>query len=143
MLRRTPRSPPTEQLVHDTTLFRSEEEQSEIDGGVLGDPFGSEDRPRKFYVDGVEVRVLSKRVQYLGPDGKLLTESLRSYAKKTLQKDYKTLDEFLRRWGEAEKKQVIIEALESLGVSLDGLRDEVKNGEIGRAACRERVCQYV
>src|SRR3546814_9145088 len=52
-----------------------------------------------------------------------------SYAKKTLQKDYKTLDEFLRRWGEAEKKQVIIEELESLGVSLDGLRDEVKNGD--------------
>ncbi|QSR21044.1 EcoAI/FtnUII family type I restriction enzme subunit R [Hyphomonas sp. KY3] len=106
-----------------------EEEQSEIDGGVLGDPFGGEDRPRKFYVDGVEVRVLSKRVQYLGPDGKLITESLRSYAKKTLQKDYKTLDEFLRRWDEAEKKQAIIEELESLGVSLDGLRDEVKNGD--------------
>ncbi len=106
-----------------------EDAQSDVDGGVLGDSFGDEDRPRKFYVDGVEVRVLSKRVQYLGPDGKLITESLRSYAKKTLQKDYKTLDEFLRRWGEAEKKQTIIEELESLGLSLNGLRDEVKNGD--------------
>ena len=114
-----------------TTTFGEfgEEEQSEVEGGILGYPFGGEDRPRKFYVDGVEVRVLSKRVQYLGPDGKLITELLRSYAKKTLQKDYKTLDEFLRRWGEAEKKQAIIEELESLGVSLDGLRDEVKNGD--------------
>lgn len=106
-----------------------EEEQPEITGGVLGDPFGDDARPRKFYVDGVQVTVLSKRVQYLGPDGKLITESLRSYAKKTLRKDYKTLDEFLQRWGDAEKKQAIIEELEMLGVSLDGLRDEVKNGD--------------
>jgi type I restriction enzyme, R subunit len=126
-----PPVPPEERDDATTTTFGEfgEEEPSEAEGGVLGDPFGGEDRPRKFYVDGVEVRVLSKRVQYLGPDGKLITESLRSYAKKTLQKDYKTLDEFLRRWGEAEKKQAIIEELEALGVSLDGLRDEVKNGD--------------
>jgi len=126
-----PPMPPDEIDDATTTTFGEfgEEEQPEIDGGVLGDPFGGEGRPRKFYVDGVEVRVLSKRVQYLGPDGKLITESLRSYTKKTLQKDYKTLDEFLRRWGEAEKKQAIIEELEALGVSLDGLRDEVKNGD--------------
>ena len=103
--------------------------QFETDGGVLGDPFDDGQAPRKFYVDGIEVQVLSKRVQYLGPDGKLITESLRSYAKKTLQKDYKTLDEFLRRWTDAEKKQAIVEELETLGVTLDGLRDEVKNGD--------------
>lgn len=123
--------PPDERDDATTTTFDEfdEDEQSDAEGGVLGDSFGDDDRPRKFYVDGVEVRVLSKRVQYLGPDGKLITESLRSYAKKTLQKDYKTLDEFLRRWGEAKKKQAIIEELESLGLSLDGLRDEVKNGD--------------
>lgn len=101
----------------------------DMDGGVLGNPFDEDRAPRKFYVDGVEVHVLSKRVQYLGPDGKLITESLRSYAKKTLQKDYKTLDQFLRRWTDAEKKQAIVEELETLGVSLEGLRDEVKNGD--------------
>lgn len=87
------------------------------------------DQPRKFYVDGVEVQILSKRVQYLGADGRLITESLSSYAKKALQKDYRTLDEFLRRWSDADKKQVIIDELESLGVAFDGLRDEVRNGD--------------
>lgn len=87
------------------------------------------DEPRKFYVDGVEVNVLSKRVQYLGPDGRLITESLRSYAKKTLQKEYRTLDEFLRRWSDAEKKQAVIEELEQQGILLEGLREEVKNGD--------------
>lgn len=126
-----PPVPPEEDDDTTTATFGDfdEDEHTNLEGGVLGDPFAGEDRPRKFYVDGVEIRVLSKRVQYLGPDGRLITESLRSYARKTLQKDYKTLDEFLRRWGEAEKKQAIIEELESLGVSLHGLRDEVKNGE--------------
>ncbi|MCW0232903.1 MAG: DEAD/DEAH box helicase family protein [Ferrovibrio sp.] len=106
-----------------------EEDESDITGGVLRNSFGDDAGPRKFYVDGVEVSVLSKRVQYLGPDGRLITESLRSYAKKTLQKDYKTLDEFLRRWSDADKKQAIVEELEILGVSLHGLREEVKNGD--------------
>lgn len=122
-----PLSPEDSELVSPDGV--GETGQSEIAGGVIGDPFGDEPPPRKFYVDGVEVNVLSKRVQYLGPDGKLITESLQSYAKKTLQKEFKTLDEFLRRWSDVEKKQVIIEELESLGVSLDGLRDEVKNGD--------------
>ena len=89
----------------------------------------ADERPRKLYLDNVTVDVLAKRVQYLGPDGKLITESLRSYTKKTVRKDYRTLDDFLRRWADAEKKQAIIEELEGLGVSLDGLREEVKNGE--------------
>jgi len=124
-----PPLPPDDENVAATPHGDNESNQREVSEGVLGDPFGDDPPPRKFYVDGVEVSVLSKRVQYLGPDGKLITESLRSYAKKTLQKDYKTLDEFLRRWADAEKKQAIIEELETLGVLLDGLRDEVKNGE--------------
>ena len=91
-----PPLPPDDKDVLTTPDVFGEPDQLEITGGVLGDPFGDDAPPRKFYVDGVEVNVLSKRVQYLGPDGKLITESLRSYAKKTLQKDYKTLDEFLR-----------------------------------------------
>ncbi|QRY67291.1 DEAD/DEAH box helicase family protein [Ensifer sp. PDNC004] len=106
--------------------FGEEEQPSIIDGSDGDLP---PEPLRKFYVDGVEVIVLSKRVQYLGPGGKLITESLRSYAQKTLQKDYKTLGEFLRRWSSAEKKQAIIEELEALGVSLEGLREEVRNGD--------------
>ena len=86
-------------------------------------------QPRKYYVDGVEVSVLAKRVQYLGPDGKLITESLSSYARKTVTKEYATLDEFLRRWSKAEQKQAIVDELEEQGVTFDGLREEVRNGD--------------
>lgn len=123
---------------NDPVLPPEEDDTFQADGFDEGDqpsidgPLGDEitpDMPRKYYVDGVEVVVLSKRVQYLGPDGKLITESLRSYAKKTLLKDYRTLDDFLRKWTDADRKQAIVEELENLGVVLDGLREEVKNGD--------------
>ncbi|MGB5832290.1 MAG: hypothetical protein WBG92_09920 [Thiohalocapsa sp.] len=43
----------------------------------------------------MEVRVVTKRVLYLDADGKLITESLRDYSRKTLRKAYSSLDAFL------------------------------------------------
>ena len=40
------------------------------------------DKPRKYYVKDVEVKVLNERVQYYDQDGKLITESLKDYSKK-------------------------------------------------------------
>jgi len=88
------------------------------------------DQPRKYYVDGVPVTVLAKRVQYLDVNGKLITESLAAYTEKTIKKDYKTLDDFLRRWSKAERKQAIVDELEGRGIILENLREEVKNGDL-------------
>jgi len=59
------------------------------------------------------------------PDGKLITESLNEYTRKAVRKEYASLDDFLRRWSSAEKKQVLFEELESQGVLLDALAEEV------------------
>jgi type I restriction enzyme R subunit len=83
----------------------------------------------KYYVNNVEVNVISERVQYYDKDGKLVTESLKDYTKKTVQKQYSTLDEFLRRWTETAKKEAIIKELENQGLLLNALREEVKNGD--------------
>ena len=40
----------------------------------------------KYYVNDVAVRVATEQVQYLDADGKLITESLRDYSKKTLRR---------------------------------------------------------
>jgi type I restriction enzyme R subunit len=42
-----------------------------------------------------------------------------------VQKNYTSLDDFLKRWSSADKKQAIIEELESKGILLDALADEV------------------
>lgn len=89
-----------------------------------------DDKPRKYYVGDVTVRVLSERVQYVDKDGKLITESLIDYTKKNILQQYSRLDEFLRTWTEAEKKQAIIDELQDDGVLLDAVREELGKTEL-------------
>lgn len=89
-----------------------------------------EDKPRKYYVGDVTVRVLSERVQYVDKDGKLITESLIDYTKKNILQQYARLDDFLRTWTEAEKKQAIIDELQDDGVLLDAVREELGKTEL-------------
>jgi type I restriction enzyme, R subunit len=87
---------------------------------------GVADKPRKVYVDGVATTIIAERVEYLDEHGKLVTESLRDFTKKALKKRFVSLDDFLRRWNAAERKQAIIEELESEGLSLDPLAVEAR-----------------
>lgn len=89
-----------------------------------------EDKPRKYYVGDVTVRVLSERVQYVDKDGKLITESLIDYTKKNILEQYSRLDDFLRTWTEAEKKQAIIDELQDDGVLLEAVRQELGKTEL-------------
>ena len=57
----------------------------------LADPTAAE-RRSKYYVDDVEVTVATERVQYLDADGKLITESLKDYTRKTVRKQYASLE---------------------------------------------------
>lgn len=99
---------------------------SETQGGdILGDPpLGGEGRT-KYVVDNVPVRVLAQRVQYYGPEGKLITESLKDYTRSKVRKDYASLDEFLRCWSKADRKAALIDELQQHGVLLDALAEEV------------------
>lgn len=80
---------------------------------------------RKVSVNGVEVTIIKERVQYMGGDGKIITESLRDYTRKNVLTSYTSLDAFLTSWKEADKKRAIIEELESHGVIFAALKDEV------------------
>ncbi|HPJ13876.1 MAG TPA: DEAD/DEAH box helicase family protein [Spirochaetota bacterium] len=92
-----------------------------IDGGEI-----TEGPKEKVYVAGVNVSVLNERVQYLGDNGKLIIESLKEYTKKGILREYRSLEEFLNKWNSAEKKHSIIAELESHGIILDDLVEEVK-----------------
>lgn len=81
---------------------------------------------KKYVIGGmVTVAVARERVQYLGADGKLITESLRDYTRINLVKQYDSLDKFLQAWNHAERKAVLIEELERQGVFIDALAAEV------------------
>ncbi len=82
-------------------------------------------RPAKFYVKERAVTVVLERVEYLDDAGKLVTESLRDYSRKTIRKHFTSLDEFLRRWRSAERKESVIAELAEEGLLLEPLQDEV------------------
>lgn len=80
----------------------------------------------KYRVRGVPVGIINEQVQYYDKAGKLITESLKDYTKRNILNEYATLDEFLRVWTKAEKKQAIIDELRDQGVLLDALKEESK-----------------
>jgi type I restriction enzyme R subunit len=82
-------------------------------------------RPTRYYVDDVPVTVASERVQYLDADGRLITESLRDYTRKTVRASFTSLDAFLSTWNSAERKQAIIDELSAKGVFLEELAAQV------------------
>lgn len=97
------------------------------DGTIQTDPFGDEASGGrvKYYVHDVEVSVVAERVQYYGKDGRLITESIKDYTKKTVKKDFASMDAFLKRWSSAARKKAVIEELEEEGVLFEPLADAV------------------
>ncbi|MGY6588486.1 MAG: EcoAI/FtnUII family type I restriction enzme subunit R [Wenzhouxiangella sp.] len=93
---------------------------------VNPEPPGPRPEPRpKVYVDGVSAQIIAERIEYLDANGKLVTESLRDFTKKALRKRFASLDDFLRRWNAAERKQALLEELEQEGLPLDPILAEL------------------
>lgn len=116
-----------------------EDEKGEytIDGDDFETPYGSgagneaewgeddDERFIKFHVSGVSVSKVAERVQYYDTDGKLVTESFKDYTRNTVLKQFESLDDFVKSWNEAERKQVIIDELANHGVIWQALEDDV------------------
>ncbi|MDU9048148.1 MAG: DEAD/DEAH box helicase family protein [Candidatus Electrothrix sp. Rat3] len=94
------------------------------DGDDRDDSSGTAES-RKIYIRGVSVRILTERVEYIGPDGILITESYRAFSRKQIRSEFASLDDFLQHWQSAEKKKIVLELLEEQGVVLENLAAEV------------------
>lgn len=97
---------------------------------VLDDPdhiyddAATDDEDRHVYVvSGVKFTVVAERVQYYDRDGKLITESLKDYTRRAVHEQFATLDDFLKRWKAADRKQAIIDELLEHGVLLEAIED--------------------
>ncbi len=80
---------------------------------------------KKIRVSGVEVKILSKRVEYRNEDGELVTESYRDYSRKHIRDEFASLDDFLNTWNATRKKEAIVKELEEYGIELPKLAEEV------------------
>ncbi|MBO7127879.1 DEAD/DEAH box helicase family protein [bacterium] len=81
----------------------------------------------KVRVAGVDVSILSERRQFLDSNGKLITTSLKEYTKNGLLTSYRSLDNFLQTWNDAEKKRAVIQELEAQGLIFEDLKEEIKS----------------
>lgn len=79
----------------------------------------------KIRVSGVDARIIAERIEFLGPDGQLITESYREFTRKAVKAEYRSLDDFIRHWNESDRKRAIIEELEDRGILLANLAEEV------------------
>lgn len=93
--------------------------------GTLPLPSHPSSKQLKFYVNNVAVSVANERVQYFGANGKLITESLKDYTRKNIEKEFSSLDDFLQRWHSSERKKELLNELAEQGVLLEALREEV------------------
>ena len=105
----------------DEVEFPDPKEYPTIEGG--GDIV---EEPRvKIRVDGVRVQVVNERVQYLGADGKIISEDIKDYTKKNVTSNFNSLNDFLNHWNKADQKRAIIQELEEKGVFFEALKEEV------------------
>ena len=100
------------------------------DGGA--DEDGDEDNGEssltpKIVVSGVPVRIISERVEYVGPDGNLITKSYRDFAKKQVNAEFASLNDFVRRWNKSDRKRAIIDEWSNMALFLKiSLRKSVR-----------------
>jgi type I restriction enzyme R subunit len=118
-----PDAPPTDE---EGAPLPEDPEENEI---IVDDPYipePNEGAPKgKIYLDGVGASIIAERVEYLDENGKLVTESLRDFTKKALRQRFASLDDFLRRWNAAERKQAILDELKAEGLPLDPIVEEL------------------
>ena len=84
----------------------------------------AEGRP-KIYVNGVDVSVLISRELYFDNNGQPITVSLKAHTKEIIKNHFATLNDFLNKWNDGEKKAAIIKELEEQGIMVDALTDAV------------------
>jgi type I restriction enzyme R subunit len=108
---------------------KSEQEIRESDPqlDILIDGTETEEKPKKIRIkDGVDFYLVHRIVQYIDPQtGKLITESLQDFSKKTITSEFASIDDFLTRWKESERKDVIVSEFLDRGVAFEELRKEI------------------
>lgn len=96
-----------------------------VDPSRPGEAPGGSKKREKIYVDGVGAEIVAERVQYLDANGQLVTESLHDFTRQALRKQFVSLDDFLRRWQAAERKQAVVDELAEQGLPLEAITEEL------------------
>ncbi|NDP28130.1 MAG: DEAD/DEAH box helicase family protein [Flavobacterium sp.] len=81
---------------------------------------------QKVYVNGVDVSVLVSRELYFDQHGKPITTSLKDHTKAIINGQFASLNDFLNRWNNTDRKEAIIKELQEQGVLVEALMEAVE-----------------
>lgn len=81
---------------------------------------------QKIYVNGVDVSVLVSRELYFDQHGKPITTSLKDHTKEIIKGQFVSLDVFLNKWNNTDRKEAIIKELQEQGVLVEALMEAVE-----------------
>ncbi len=79
---------------------------------------------RKYLVDGVPVEVNVETVRYYDGDGRIMQENLTDYTQKNILQHFASLEDFLTRWNDADRKEALLTELRAHGILTGVLKDE-------------------
>ena len=89
-------------------------------------PVTTVNEPReKVYVNGVDVSVLISRELHFDQHGRPITISLKDHTKDIIKKQFASLNDFLTRWKNTERKEAIIAELVEQGIMVEALYEAV------------------
>lgn len=80
----------------------------------------------KVYVNGIDVAILSEREMYYDKNGQLITVSLKDHTKEIIKGKYASLEDFLNKWNNTDRKEAIISELQEQGVLVEALMEAVE-----------------
>ncbi len=100
----------------------TEEAAEEVVRTIIRYPeFNETNERQKIYVNEIDVSILAERKLEIDANGKLITTSLKDYTKTLIQKQFASLDDFLHKWKDADRKQALVEELANQDVRLEQL----------------------
>lgn len=79
----------------------------------------------KIYVNEVDVSVLIAREMYFDYKGKPITKSLKDYTRDIIKGQFSSIDDFLNKWNNTDRKEAIIKELQEQGVMVEALYEAV------------------
>lgn len=107
-------------------------------GGVTPPPPPQPPR-HKYVINGQNINIAHEIVSVLGEDGKTMkTESVQTFARNQIRHRYESLDQFVQKWSEAERKQAILDELKEYAILIDAVRE--KNPSLKDADIFDIIC---
>ena len=102
---------------------RDPERKPEVPDDVVIIDDDPKPKKKKLVVNGQEIRIQTEIVSVLGADGRTMeTTNITDFTRRSIRNRYATLDDFLHRWTETERKQAILDELADENVLIDAVR---------------------